>query len=228
MRRFGFALFRWVVLLAALAGTSFRVQAYGVSVPPPLPQPVSNNAVAQLTLHRHPTFYSLMGIGADKTYAGITRAAYSFDSQTQKWIRLPDVPGEVGRIAAVAAGVGGKVYLFGGYSVDAKGTETTWPNVDIYDPTTNAWSRGTDIPVPVDDSVLGVYQKRYIYLVSGWFKDDNVRNVQVYDTETNRWRQATPIKGTPAASAEIPSSTAMARIRTLRRALVQPNLLPRL
>jgi hypothetical protein len=89
------------------------------------------------------------------------------------------------------------VYLFGGYSVDAKGTETTWPNVDIYDPAANAWTRGADIPVRVDDSVLGVYRERYIYLISGWSVNDNVANVQVYDTQTNHWGQATKIAGTP-------------------------------
>lgn len=163
----------------------------------PLPQPVTNNAVAQLQRDGHTIIYSLMGMGAGKTWADITRAAYSLELGAGSWTRLPDVPGAAGRIAAVAAGVGGKVYLFGGYSVDAKGAETTWPNVDIYDPATNAWTRGADIPVPVDDSVLGVYLERYIYLTSGWSVNDNVANVQVYDTATNHWRQATKIAGTP-------------------------------
>lgn len=47
------------------------------------------------------------------------------------------------------------------------------------------------MPVPVDDSVSLTYQDRYIYLVSGWHKDDNVLNVQMYDSQTDIWVPAT-------------------------------------
>ncbi len=89
------------------------------------------------------------------------------------------------------------VFLFGGYVVDAQGGEITVPDVNIYSPDDDRWSRGEDIPVAVDDSVAGVYRDRYIYLISGWSKNDNVRNVQVYDVEKRKWLQATPIPGTP-------------------------------
>jgi hypothetical protein len=69
--------------------------------------------------------------------------------------------------------------------------------VDILDPATKTWSRGTDIPVPIDDSVAVVYRDRYVYLISGWSQTNNVRNVQVYDAEKNRWEEATPIRGVP-------------------------------
>jgi N-acetylneuraminic acid mutarotase len=64
-------------------------------------------------------------------------------------------------------------------------------------PPDHRWYRGDDIPVPVGDSVLGVYRERYIYLIGGWSKTDAVRDVQVYDTEKNKWMKATPIPGTP-------------------------------
>lgn len=53
------------------------------------------------------------------------------------------------------------------------------------------------MPMPLDDSVVGVYRDRYIYTVSGWSQNDAVPNVQVYDAEKDRWQQATPIPGTP-------------------------------
>jgi hypothetical protein len=53
------------------------------------------------------------------------------------------------------------------------------------------------MPVPVDDSVVGVYRDRYIYLVSGWSTTDAVHDVQLYDAEKNKWTHATPIPGTP-------------------------------
>jgi N-acetylneuraminic acid mutarotase len=81
--------------------------------------------------------------------------------------------------------------------VDAQGNETTIPDLNVYQPLTDRWLRGDDIPVPVDDSVAGVRNDRYIYLVSGWSNHDAVNNVQVYDAEKNHWFQATPIPGTP-------------------------------
>lgn len=161
----------------------------------PLPVAVSNNAVASLQTGRGLLLFSFLGIGEKKTYDAITRAAFLLDTSTGEWSALPPVPGGAGRLAASAAGIRGRVYLFGGYTVNAQGKEVTVGNVDIYDPVSRAWSRGADIPVPVDDSVLGVYRDRYVYLVSGWSQSDNVPNVQVYDTVKDEWRQATPIPG---------------------------------
>ncbi len=180
-----------------LAGIVFAgvMSATGAPEWEPLPAAVSNNAVASLQTDRCLLLFSFMGIGEKKTYDAITRSAFALDTATGRWTALPPVPGGAGRLAASAAGIRGRVYLFGGYTVDAQGKEVTVGDVDIYDPVSHAWSRGTGIPVPVDDSVLGVYRERYVYLVSGWSQADNVHNVQVYDTRTDRWQQATPIPG---------------------------------
>jgi N-acetylneuraminic acid mutarotase len=100
-------------------------------------------------------------------------------------------------LAASAAALHAQVVLLGGYVVDGQGGETTVSDVNVYVPLENRWYRGEDVPVPVDDSVLGVYRDRFLYLVSGWSKTEPTRNVQVYDTEKNKWMQATPIPGTP-------------------------------
>jgi N-acetylneuraminic acid mutarotase len=163
----------------------------------PLPTPVSNNAVASLKTRGQSLMFSFMGIGPKKTWDVITNAAYSLDVDTGKWSEIHSVPGTAGRIAAVAAGTRDHVFLFGGYVVDAQGGEITVPDVNAYQPLTDRWFRGADIPVPVDDSIAGLYRERYIYLVGGWSKTDTVRNVQVYDAEKNKWLQATPIPGTP-------------------------------
>src|SRR5512135_2797415 len=89
-----------------------------------LPQPVSNNAVAALKSGRRDLVFSLMGIGPKKTWDAITSSGYALDTSTGEWTELTRVPG-TGRIAAVAAGARGRVFLFGGYVVDAQGNETT-------------------------------------------------------------------------------------------------------
>jgi N-acetylneuraminic acid mutarotase len=170
------------------------------AVPPkvqPLPAQVSNNAVTWVKTRGSLLVFSLMGMGPKKTWDAITNSVYSADVDVWKWAAARPVPGPVGRIAAVAVGAREHVFLFGGYVPDADGSEITVPDLNVYEPLTDRWLRGDDIPVPVDDSIAGVRNDRYIYLVSGWSKSDAVPNVQVYDAEKNHWFQATPIPGTP-------------------------------
>ena len=163
----------------------------------PLPVPLSNNAVASVKSRGALLLFSLMGIGPKKTWDATSNAAYSLDPDSGKWAEVRPVPGTAGRIAAVAVGAREHIFLFGGYVVDPQGGETTLPDVNVYEPLTDRWFRAEDMPIPVDDSVAGVYHDRYIYLLSGWSKTDPVRDVQVYDAQKNKWSQATPIPGTP-------------------------------
>jgi Kelch motif len=163
----------------------------------PLPIAVSNNAVAISRGGKEAKIFSFMGIGPKKTWGAITNQAFQMDLNTGKWTEVRPVPGVAGRLAASAAALREQVVLLGGYVVDGQGGETTVSDVNVYVPLENRWYRGNDIPVPVDDSVLGVYRDRFLYLVSGWSKTEPVHNVQVYDTEKNKWMEATPIPGTP-------------------------------
>src|ERR1039458_3970102 len=168
----------------------------------PLPAPVSNNAVAISHDEHGDKIFSLMGIGPRKTWDAITTSAYELNLDTGKWLEKRPMPGTAGRLAASAVALHEQVFIFGGYVVDDHGRETTVPDLNVFVPIENRYYRGKDIPVPVDDAVIGVYRDRYIFLIGGWSstagsKGDAVRNVQVYDTEKDMWFQATPIPGTP-------------------------------
>ena len=161
----------------------------------PLPAPVSNNAVATVKSRSEWLLYSFMGIGAKKTWDSVSNDAYVVN-ESGKWAQARSVPGSVGRLAAGAVGGRDHVFLFGGYVIDGQGGESTLPDVNVYDPLSDRWFRGADIPVPVDDFVLGIYRDRFIYLVSGWSRDKTVQDVQMYDAAKNEWKSATPIPGT--------------------------------
>ncbi|HKC01454.1 MAG TPA: kelch repeat-containing protein [Terriglobales bacterium] len=165
----------------------------------PLPAPVSNNAVAISHDEGGAKLFSFMGIGPKKTWDAITASAYEMDPNTGKWTEMRPVPGVAGRLAASAVALHDQVFIFGGYVVDAQGGETTVSDLNVFVPVENRYYRGKDIPVPVDDAVVGLYRDRYIFLIGGWStsKNDAVRNVQVYDTDKDTWTQATPIPGTP-------------------------------
>jgi N-acetylneuraminic acid mutarotase len=182
------------LMAAFLTSTAAGVAAAADRV---LPAPVSNNAVALARGPDGPALYSFLGLGAGKTWRDIRRQAAACSLRTERCVALADVPVAQGRLAATAATVGGEVYLFGGYSVAADGTETSNPETLIFDPLTGRWRLGAPIPVPVDDSVALAHGDRYVYLVSGWHDDGNVSRVQVYDSRADRWFEATPYPGAP-------------------------------
>jgi N-acetylneuraminic acid mutarotase len=184
-----------LVLLCLFFGASMRAaEEPKIS---PLPVPLSNNAVAMPIDSKDQQIFSFMGIGAKKTWDAITNSAYSLDLKTGKWTEMRPVPGTAGRLAASAIAFHEQVFIFGGYVVDGQGGEMTVPDLNVYVPIENRYYRGTDLPTPVDDSVVGEYRERYIYLIGGWSKTDAVRNVQIYDTDKDRWMQGTPLPGTP-------------------------------
>ncbi len=162
----------------------------------PLPMPVSNNAVA-LAQEKDLQVFSFMGIVAKKTWDSITNRAFCLDLKTGKWSEVRPVPGVIGRLAASAVAFNEQIFIFGGYVLDSQGGENTLPDFNVYVPKQDKYYRGPDIPTPVDDSVIGVYHSRFIYLISGWSKTDAVRDVQIYDVDKNKWLQGTPIPGTP-------------------------------
>lgn len=163
----------------------------------PLPVPVSNNAVAISREGRESKIFSFMGMGPKKTWNDVSNRTFQLDLGNGKWTEGRPVPGVAGRLGASAAALRQQVVLMGGYVVDGQGGELTVSDVNVYVPVDDRWYRGNDLPVAVDDAVVGIYRDRFVYLVGGWSTTDAVRNVQVYDTEKDKWTQATPLPGRP-------------------------------
>jgi len=169
---------------------------------PDLPQPVTNNAVAAVRTETGMAVFSFLGLDSTKLWSGVTDAAYQWDAElgdggwAGTWRTIEPVPGP-GRLAATAQVVGGLVYVIGGYTVAEDGSERSVPDVNVYDPRTERWRRGADIPVPSDDAVAGVWRDSLIVLVSGWHDTSNIADVQLYDPTADRWIATTPIEGPP-------------------------------
>jgi len=162
----------------------------------PLPVPISNNAVVGIKVNSQFLVYSMMGIGAKKTWNAVTNAAYALNVKYNTWTTIKPVPGS-GRLGAVAAGVKEQIFLMGGYVPDPNGAQAIVPDVSIYEPIALRWYRGTEMPSAVRDAVAGVYKDRYVYVIGGFSKKGPTNQVQLYDTETNRWTVATASPGAP-------------------------------
>lgn len=186
---------------SSLAATPFSL--------PSLPEPVTNNAVASVTIDNTQYIFTFMGLGENKTHEDVHNRAWQLvidersfkeNSDGAQWQAIPSVPSSLalkGRLASVAVGVDDSIYIFGGYTVDKHHNEISTPDVYQYSPIEEKYTLLAPMPVPVDDATALVYQNRYVYLVSGWHNDGNVNLVQVYDTQTNTWQQASPFLGNP-------------------------------
>ncbi|HSM31944.1 MAG TPA: kelch repeat-containing protein [Woeseiaceae bacterium] len=163
--------------------------------PAPLPEAVTNNAVASVKAGRREYIVSFNGLGAGKTHADTLASTYVYDSRSRSWSEADPVPGDAGRLASAAAPADRLVFVFGGYTVADDGTETSTSWTHAFDPRKRTFEERAPMPVPVDDAVAVTYDDRYIYLVSGWHDVGNVNLVQRYDTRSDAWVQATPIPG---------------------------------
>lgn len=162
-----------------------------------MPVPVTNNAVAEGTVLGVRHVYSFAGIDTTKAHAGIHLHAYRYNTQTDLWDVLPDVPDTLGKIAVGASTVKNKIYLIGGYHVFANGNEVSSSKVHIFDPETNTFlPDGATIPKPIDDQVQAVWRDSLIFVVTGWSNTGNVRDVQIYDPENDAWQAGTPVPST--------------------------------
>ena len=165
---------------------------------PSLPEAVANNAVTSVD-HGDGTssLLSFMGL-TGPTFADITPATYRLDLPGGDWTRVADSPllRNLPKIAANAITVGNQVYLQGGYTV-RRINEVTEDRFFRYDLENDEFIELAPTPVPVDDTVTGVFQDRYIYLVSGWNGpiNNNTLSVQFYDTQTDTWELATDLPG---------------------------------
>lgn len=186
-----------LAVAALLAAASICSAPLPTTALPDLPRALTNNAVAALERDDGVHLISLMGLRAGKTWRDTTLEAWHLPPQSAAWRALPDVPGNAGRLAGVAVGVAGLVYVFGGYTVSEDGSEVSIPSVHSLDIETGRYTERSPMPVPVDDTVALVYRDRFVYLVSGWHDLGNVNLVQLYDTLEDRWAQATPWPGTP-------------------------------
>ena len=162
---------------------------------PPLPEPLTNNAVVTVRSGEGEYIVSFAGLGKGRGPADTLAVSYVYDARLPHWSEARAVPGGVGRLASVAASVGRLAYVFGGYTVAEDGTEVSTPWVHSFDPVSGVFRELRPMPVPVDDAVAVTYDDRYIYLISGWHDLGNVNLVQRYDTQTDSWGQATPTPG---------------------------------
>ena len=168
---------------------------------PDMPIKTSNNAVTSAVIGDTTYVYSFLGIDTTKNWNGIHSKAVRYNTVSQVWDTISDVPDSLGGlIAASATTIKNKIVIIGGYHVYSGGNEISSREVHIYDPISNTYSRGTNIPIEIDDHVQLPYNDSLIYVITGWTSTigggNNTNAVQIYDVVNDKWHVGTPTPNT--------------------------------
>jgi N-acetylneuraminic acid mutarotase len=125
--------------------------------------------------------------------------AYEFNPATDSWKPLPPLPGKRG--SAIAAEVGGKIYVIGGATTmegskepffTAFGPARVLGTNDVYDPATNKWESRNPMSVARNHAFSGVVNGK-IYVIGGRtgqgfiLSATNTNVVEEYDPVSNMW-----------------------------------------
>jgi len=154
------------------------------------PEAVTNNAVCAATINGEDYLYSFGGLDSTKLFSGIHNRSYRYNINNKKWLRLPDLPNSLPRIAMAASRVKDTIYIIGGYHVFANRHEISSNKVHRFNILTNKFlADAKPIPIPIDDQVQAVWRDSLIFVVTGWSQKQNVPLVQIYNPTTNTWQQ---------------------------------------
>jgi N-acetylneuraminic acid mutarotase len=125
--------------------------------------------------------------------------AYEFNPATDSWKPIAPLPGKRG--SAIAAEVGGKIYVIGGATTmegdkapffTAFGPAKVLATNEVYDPATNKWETRNPMSVPRNHAFGGVVNGK-IYVIGGRtghgfiLSATNTNTVEEYDPASNTW-----------------------------------------
>jgi N-acetylneuraminic acid mutarotase len=141
------------------------------------------------------SFFLLGGLGP---FAQSYSSFFCFSFKTQSWKKIKDFPCPISHPGIVAGN--GKIYVAGGFNplgIRIRGFMfANWKprsSFMIYDPSTDKWTRGVDMPAP--RGAGGVcYFDSSVYYAGGIEQNKQICNTLLkYDLRTNRWDSLPPM-----------------------------------
>ncbi len=137
------------------------------------------------------------------TTRGVDKLAVveAYDPETDTWTRHADMPTPRNALSTVV--VEGKIYAIGGWgfdrpaagwaSLDPTVGATDFSTVEVYDPRTDTWTTGADMPTPRSHMAMSAVDGT-IYAIGGWVRREGVDAalsvVEAYDIATDSWTRA--------------------------------------
>ena len=126
------------------------------------------------------------------------------------WRRVADIPTPRSEIATAASQQQGRIFVIGG----AGGPD----RVERYDPATDRWDRGADLPIGVDHAMAAAVEglqssaPQGVFVFGGYLAGGNAtpRSFR-FDPAAARWEEIAPMPGPRAAGAAVAASKRKAR-----------------
>lgn len=118
----------------------------------------------------------------------------AYDPRTDTWTRKKKMP--ISRFYFGLGVVAGKVYLIGGTTGLGEGQEQRMDRVDIYDPATDRWTKGSKMPTRRNPGGVAVVDND-IYVIGGegwplpqaWGADQFLGSIEKYDPINRQWEK---------------------------------------
>ena len=155
------------------------------------------------------------------------RTVEIYDPTPDEWTRGTDMPTE--RFAPATAVVAGEIYVIGGVVRPSRNGVTSFSSVvEVYDPTTDSWSRRSGAPTRRGAHAAAVVDGR-IYVIGGTVNPTTsfLRTVEMYDPSTDTWEvldaMPTPRSMFPAATID-GKIYAIGGLSTGRRAIAKVDV----
>ena len=123
----------------------------------------------------------------------LTIAVVGGQSQVQAtsdgWTTGANMP--TARSAMAVAAVNSKLYVVGGHIVDQNNNGIATNTLEIYDPATNTWTTGANMPTARSSASTGVINDK-LYVIGGGNGNNNpLSTLEIYDPATNTWTTGT-------------------------------------
>ncbi len=111
-----------------------------------------------------------------------------YDPATDTWTRKADMPTPRWNLGVVTAS-DGKIYAIGGQSDGSLGWQY-YTTVEAYDPTTDTWTKKTNMPTARGYFGLAAANNGNLYAIGGW-NNYSIAAVEEYNPATDTWATKT-------------------------------------
>ena len=159
------------------------------------PMPKTNDGGFATTNYQNKiyVFGGINGKDPNNGYSIPTGTSEVYSPSTDTWDSIAPMPTPRGCLQANV--VNGKIYLIsGGLENNSAGSPSpVLSNAnEVYDPSSNSWTKMAPIPTPVEYYASGVVDNK-IYVIGGMANTSSGGDLtQIYDTETNTWSFGQP------------------------------------
>jgi RNA polymerase sigma factor (sigma-70 family) len=108
-----------------------------------------------------------------------------YDPKTDTWTKKADMP--TARSFITGSVVNNKIYVFGGADTNGvAGPIKFLSTVEIYDPSTDTWTKGSDMPGP-NVMLASCTVNGMIYIIGGQDYNNILSSVEIYDPANDTW-----------------------------------------